>query len=63
MARPVDALLPPPKKVQILAGSFLNFVGMVFGELPERGKVMVTLSVFGRPMAIELDREQVRAIN
>jgi transcription antitermination factor NusG len=62
MAQTIDAQLPPEQKVRILSGSFPNFIGTVQGKLPVQGKVAVTLSVFGRPMLVELDRQQVRPI-
>jgi transcriptional antiterminator NusG len=59
MNQPVEAQMPRDQNVRILAGPFRNFVGTIEGEIPEHGKVTVTLRLFGRPVRFELDRDRV----
>ena len=46
--------------VEITEGPFCDFSGTVEEVLPEKGKVRVTVSLFGRPTAVELDYLQLR---
>jgi transcription antitermination factor NusG len=62
MVQSVEPQLPREQKVQILSGSFRDFIGTVQGELPENGKIRVILTFYGRPMTVQVDREQVKAI-
>ncbi len=64
MARLARTVAPPPleRTVQILSGSFARFIGTVKGELPERGPVTVILTFFGKPMAVKIDRAQIKVI-
>ena len=47
--------------VEIIEGPFSDFSGVVEEVLTEKGKVRVTVSLFGRPTAVELDYLQLRA--
>lgn len=47
--------------VQITEGPFSDFGGTVEEVLPDKGKVRVTVSLFGRPTSVELDYLQLRA--
>jgi transcriptional antiterminator NusG len=63
------ALKPKPKvkfetgdKVQVVDGPFTNFTGEVDEVRPERGRVRVMISVFGRPTPVELEFTQLEKI-
>lgn len=45
--------------VQVTAGPFADFNGVVSESNPERGKVKVLVSIFGRETPVELDFSQV----
>jgi transcriptional antiterminator NusG len=62
-------LRPKPKikfeqgdKVQVTDGPFANFVGVVDEVRPDRGRVRVMISVFGRPTPVELEFTQLEKI-
>lgn len=46
--------------VDVVEGPFSDFSGVVEEVYPEKGKVKVTVSLFGRPTAVELDYLQLR---
>ena len=48
--------------VRVVDGPFINFTGAVDEVKPERGKVRVLVSIFGRATPIELDFMQVDKI-
>ena len=59
-------LRPKPKikfetgdKVQVTDGPFTNFTGVVDEVRPDRGRVRVMISVFGRPTPVELEFTQL----
>ena len=47
--------------VEIIEGPFSDFSGSVEEILPDKGKVRVSVSLFGRPTSVELDYLQLRA--
>ena len=47
--------------VAITEGPFTDFNGTVEEVMPDKGKVRVTVSLFGRPTSVELDYLQLRA--
>ena len=47
--------------VEIIEGPFSDFSGTVEEILPDKGKVRVSVSLFGRPTSVELDYLQLRA--
>jgi transcriptional antiterminator NusG len=47
--------------VEIMEGPFSDFSGTVQEVLPDKGKVRVSVSLFGRPTTVELDYLQLRA--
>ena len=62
-------LRPKPKikfeqgdKVQVTEGPFANFTGVVDEVRPDRGRVRVMISVFGRPTPVELEFTQLEKI-
>ena len=62
-------LKPKPKylfdrgdEVRIIDGPFSNFNGVVDEVNPEKGKVRVLVSIFGRSTPVELDFVQVAKI-
>jgi transcriptional antiterminator NusG len=62
-------LRPKPKikfeqgdKVQVTDGPFANFTGVVDEVRPDRGRVRVMISVFGRPTPVELEFTQLEKI-
>jgi len=46
--------------VEITEGPFSDFSGVVEEVLPDKGKVKVSVSLFGRPTTVELDYLQLR---
>ncbi|HET7039655.1 MAG TPA: transcription termination/antitermination NusG family protein, partial [Gemmatimonadales bacterium] len=46
--------------VEITEGPFTDFNGTVEEVLPDKGKVRVSVSLFGRPTTVELDYLQLR---
>ena len=46
--------------VQITEGPFTDFSGQVEEVMPDKGKVKVEVSLFGRPTTIELDYTQLK---
>ena len=48
--------------VKVVDGPFSDFTGFVDEVEPERGKVKVMVSIFGRPTPVELDVLQVEKI-
>ena len=46
--------------VEVKEGPFTDFSGVVEEVYPEKGKVKVTVSLFGRPTAVELDYLQLK---
>ncbi|MBL7080969.1 MAG: transcription termination/antitermination factor NusG [Candidatus Omnitrophica bacterium] len=50
------------EQVRITEGPFVNFNGAVDEANPERGKIKVTVSIFGRATPIELEYWQVEKI-
>jgi transcriptional antiterminator NusG len=49
-------------KVQVTDGPFTNFTGSVDEVRPDKGKVKVMISVFGRPTPVELEFTQLEKI-
>jgi len=49
-------------KVQVTDGPFSNFTGTVDEVRPDRGRVKVMISVFGRPTPVELEFTQLEKI-
>jgi transcriptional antiterminator NusG len=47
--------------VAITEGPFTDFNGTVEEVMPDKGKVRVSVSLFGRPTSVELDYLQLRA--
>lgn len=65
----VGALKPKPRyllergdEVRVIDGPFLNFSGVVDEVNPEKGKIRVLVSIFGRSTPVELDFVQVTKI-
>ncbi|MBM4285619.1 MAG: transcription termination/antitermination protein NusG [Deltaproteobacteria bacterium] len=63
------ALKPKPKikfeagdRVQVTDGPFTNFTGVVDEVRPDRGRVKVMISVFGRSTPVELELTQLEKI-
>jgi transcription termination/antitermination protein NusG len=63
-ARALSTEIPFTKgeSVKVMDGPFANFVGVVDSVYPERGKLKVMVSIFGRATPLELDFLQVQAI-
>ena len=49
--------------VEVVEGPFSDFSGVVEEVYPEKGKVKVTVSLFGRPTAVELDYLQLKKVS
>ena len=52
----------PGDAVEVTDGPFSDFSGTVEEVYPEKGKVKVTVSLFGRPTSVELDYLQLKKI-
>ncbi|MEA4926140.1 MAG: transcription termination/antitermination protein NusG [Syntrophomonadaceae bacterium] len=50
------------ENIRVNSGPFENFEGIVKELLPDRGKVRVNISMFGRETPVELDYEQINKI-
>lgn len=50
----------PGQVVEVMEGPFSDFSGTVEEVFPEKGKVRVQVSLFGRPTSVELDYTQLR---
>lgn len=62
-AKPKPAVLfDKGENVRINEGPFRHFIGSVEDINPERGKLKVMVSIFGRPTPVELDFLQVEKI-
>ena len=48
-------------RIKIVDGAFRDFTGTVAEFSPERGRLKVSISVFGRPTPVMLDPVQVEA--
>jgi transcription antitermination factor NusG len=59
MAETAEGQRPGGEKVRIMAGPFKEFIGVLEGSGPDPRKVTVAVSLFGRPVRMQLDREQV----
>ena len=51
----------PGQAVAITEGPFTDFNGTVEDVMADKGKVRVSVSLFGRPTSVELDYLQLRA--
>lgn len=47
------------ESIRVKTGPFANFMGIVKELLPDRGKVRVNITMFGRETPVELDYEQI----
>ncbi len=47
------------ENIRVKTGPFANFEGVVRELLPERGKIRVNISMFGRETPVELEYEQI----
>jgi transcriptional antiterminator NusG len=50
------------ENIRVRTGPFANFEGIVKELLPDRGKVRVNISMFGRETPVELDYEQIEKL-
>ena len=57
-----DYLLAKGERVKVVDGPFTDFIGVVDDINPEKGKVRVLVSFFGRETPVELDFLQVQRI-
>jgi transcriptional antiterminator NusG len=52
-------MFEPGELVKITDGPFLNFSGVIEEVDPERGKIKISVSIFGRSAPVELEYWQV----
>jgi transcription termination/antitermination protein NusG len=57
-----EVLFTKGESVKVVDGPFANFVGVVDSVYPDRGKLKIMVSIFGRSTPVELDFLQVQAI-
>jgi transcriptional antiterminator NusG len=50
------------ENVRVTEGPFTNFTGVIREVYPERGKIRVMVSIFGRATPVELDFLQVERV-
>lgn len=50
------------ENIRVRSGPFANFEGVVKELLPDRGKLRVNISMFGRETPVELDYEQIEKL-
>ena len=55
-----DIPFQPGQVVEVTQGPFTDFSGTVQEVSPEKGKVKVEVSLFGRPTSVELDYTQLK---
>jgi transcriptional antiterminator NusG len=53
---------PVGTAIKVVSGPFENFAGVVEEVMPDRGKLKVLVSMFGRETPVELDFGQVEKI-
>lgn len=58
----IEKAFQKSEAVQVTWGPFTDFTGIVLESNEERGKVKVSLSIFGRETPVELDLDQVKRI-
>ena len=54
--------LEPGDEVRVIDGPFTNFTGTVEDVKPDKGKIRVLVSIFGRPTPVELEFVQVTKV-
>ena len=54
-----DAQFEEGEPVKITSGPFVNFQGVIEEVNAQRGKVRITVSIFGRQTPLEVDFEQI----
>ena len=52
-------MFEPGETVKVTDGPFMNFSGMIEEVDPERGKLKISVSIFGRSAPVELEYWQV----
>lgn len=60
--KPIRTLFEKGDQVRVIEGPFMNFTGTVEEVHPEREKVIVLISIFGRLTPVELDFSQVEKL-
>lgn len=60
--KPVRILFEKGDQVRVIEGPFMNFTGTVEEVHPEKEKVVVLFSIFGRLTPVELDYSQVEKL-
>lgn len=60
--KPVRVLFEKGDQVRVIEGPFMNFTGTVDEVHPEKEKVVVLVSIFGRLTPVELDYSQVEKL-
>jgi len=50
------------QNIRVISGPFENFVGIIEEDHPEKGKLKVLVSMFGRETPVELEYGQVENV-
>lgn len=58
----MDIKFKPGQNVRVMNGPFAEMIGVVHEILPEKGKIKVNISMFGRETPIELDYNQLEEV-
>ena len=58
-----NSFLKPGDEVRVIDGPFTNFMGTVEDVKPDKGKIRVLVSIFGRATPVELEFVQVARCN
>ena len=56
------SLFSEGEKVRVIEGPFMNFTGEIEKVIPEKEKLIVSISIFGRATPVELEFSQVEKI-
>ena len=56
-------MFEPNETIKVTDGPFMNFSGIIEEVDPERGKLKISVSIFGRTAPVELEYWQVERVS